>query len=99
MIAEPFAGEFFDFRHSRRDLRLQLRRVRAIVIVKMTANLRGDGESRRHRQPDPSHLVEVCAFAAQQRFLLACSVGMAIPEVINVTRRARSLPSRGFPRF
>jgi hypothetical protein len=42
--------------------------------------------------------MEVCAFAAQQSFHGASSVRVAIPEVINVTLRARSLPSGGFPR-
>jgi hypothetical protein len=69
------------------------------VIVKITANLSGNGESWRHGQPDPRHLMEVRAFAAQQRFHRASSVSVAIPEVVNVTRRARSLPSGGFARF
>jgi hypothetical protein len=69
------------------------------VIVKITANLRVDGESRRHRQLDPRHLVKVCAFASKQSFHFACSVSVAVPEVINVTRRARSFGSRGFARF
>ena len=73
-------------------------RIRAIVIVKITANLSGNGESRRHWQTDPRHLMEVRAFAAQQSFHRASSVRVAIPEVINVTRRARSLPSGGFAR-
>jgi CxxC motif-containing protein (DUF1111 family) len=42
--------------------------------------------------------MEVRAFAAEQRFLRAFSIGVAIPEVVNVTRRARSLPVGGFPR-
>jgi hypothetical protein len=66
MVAESFAGGFFDLGHSRRDLGLQLPRIRTIVIIKITANLSGNGESRRHWQPDPRHLMEVRAFAAQQ---------------------------------
>jgi hypothetical protein len=42
--------------------------------------------------------MEVRAFAAEQRFLRAFSIGVAIPEVVNVTGRARSLPVGGFPR-
>src|SRR5262249_11638434 len=98
LLAEPFAGGFFDLGHCRRDLGLQLRRIRAIVIVKITANLSGDGESRRHRQTDPRHLMEVCTFAAQQSLHCAPSVSVTVPEVINVTRRARSFSSGGFPR-
>jgi hypothetical protein len=69
-----------------------------IVIVKITAHLSGDGESWRNWQPDPRHLMEIRTFAAQQGFHRASSIRVAIPEVINVTRRARSLPSGGFPR-
>jgi hypothetical protein len=98
LVAEPFAGGFFDLGHRGRDLRLKLRRIRAIVLVKITANLSGKGESRRHWQTDPRHFMEVCAFAAQQRLHRASSVSVTIPEVINVTRRARSLPRGGFAR-
>jgi hypothetical protein len=43
--------------------------------------------------------MEVRAFAAQQRFLRAFSISMTIPEIINVTRRTRSLSRGGFPRL
>jgi hypothetical protein len=42
--------------------------------------------------------MEVRAFAPQQRFLRAPSISVAIPEVINVTRRTRSLSRGGFAR-
>jgi hypothetical protein len=42
--------------------------------------------------------MEIRAFAAQQSFHRASSVRVAIPEVINVTRRARSLAGGGFAR-
>jgi hypothetical protein len=42
--------------------------------------------------------MEVCAFSAQQRFLRALSVSVAIPEVINVTLRARFLRNTRFAR-
>jgi hypothetical protein len=89
----------FDLGHRRRDLHLQLPGVRAIVIVKITANFGGDGESWRHRQTDPRHLMEICALASQQGFLLTLSVSVAIPKVVNVTRRARSLSRGGIARF
>src|SRR6266446_5007181 len=68
------------------------------MIVKITANFRGDGESRRHRQTNSRHFVEICAFAAEQTFHPACSVGVPIPKVVNVTRRACSLSSGRFAR-
>jgi hypothetical protein len=45
--------------------------------------------------------MEVRAFAAQQGFHRASSVRVAIPEVINVTRRARFLrfPRSGLSQF
>ena len=42
--------------------------------------------------------MEVRAFASEQRFLRAFSIGVAIPEVVNVPGRARSLPVGGSPR-
>src|SRR5207253_4417901 len=42
--------------------------------------------------------MEVCALAAQQGFHGACTIGVTIAEIVNVTRRARSLPGGGFPR-
>jgi hypothetical protein len=42
--------------------------------------------------------MEVRAFAAQQSFHCSSSISMTIPEVINVTRLARSLSSGGFAR-
>jgi hypothetical protein len=68
------------------------------VIVKITANLSGDGESWWHRQTNARHFVEICAFATQQRFLRALSISVAIPEIVNVTRRARYLGCSGFAR-
>ena len=65
LVAEPFAGGFFDLGCSRRDLGLQLPRIRTIVVVKITANLSGNREPRRHGKPNPRHLMEVRAFAAQ----------------------------------
>jgi hypothetical protein len=69
------------------------------VCVEISADFGVYGESGRHRQPDSRHLMEVCAFAAEQRFLRASSVSVSIPEIINVARRARSLPRGGFARL
>lgn len=68
------------------------------MCVEISADFGVDCESRWHRQPDPRHLMEVRAFAAQQRFLRAFSISMTIPEVINVTRRTRSLSRGDFAR-
>jgi hypothetical protein len=43
--------------------------------------------------------VEICAFAAEQRFHRACSISVAIAKIINVTRRARSFASPSFARL
>jgi hypothetical protein len=69
------------------------------VIVKITANLCGNGESRRHWQADPRHFMKICAFATQQSFHRSSSICMAIAEIIDVMRSALSLSSGGFVRF
>ena len=69
------------------------------MCVEISADFGVYGESGRHRQPDSRHLMEVCAFAAEQRFLRASSVSVTVPEIINITRRARSLRRGGFARF
>src|SRR5437763_13765687 len=69
------------------------------MIVKVTANLSGDREARRHWQADPRHLMEICAFAAQQRFHRACSISMPVAEVIHTARCVLSFSSCDFVRF
>jgi hypothetical protein len=68
------------------------------VIVKITADLSGNGESWRHWQPDPRHLMEVCAFAAQQWLHPASAVSVAIAEIVDVSGRTRFFGTRGFAR-
>src|SRR5206468_7529676 len=68
------------------------------MIVEITAQFGVDRESRRHGQTNSRHFMEVRAFATQQSFHGACSIGVAIAEVVNVTRHARSLFRGGFPR-
>src|SRR5438874_13777267 len=42
--------------------------------------------------------MKICSFAAQQGFHAPGTVRVTITEVVNVTRRARSLRTGGFPR-
>ena len=71
----------------------------ACVQILQPARFGRNGETRRHRQTNSRHLMQICAFAAEQRFLRASSVSMTVPEIINITRRARSLRRGGFARF
>ena len=99
LVAKFFVRRFFDFGHCRGDFCFQLRRVRAVVIVKITAHLGRERESWRHRQTYARHLVEVRAFATQQRFHGPGSISVAIAEVVNVTRRACFLSAGSFTRL
>src|SRR4029450_5288519 len=60
-----FPDPIFAFRQRRRALRLQLSRVSPVMTVKVSTYFCRDGESRRHRQADARHFVEICAFAAE----------------------------------
>ena len=83
-VPEFFAHRLLNLCEGRRDLRLQFTRVSAVVIVKVAAHLCRDCESRRDRQAYARHLVEVCAFATQQRLHAACAVSMPITERVDV---------------
>ena len=90
-VAEFFAHRLLNLRERCRDLRLQFTRVSAVVIVKVAANLCCDCESRRDRQAYARHLVEICAFAAEQRLHAACAVRVAIAERVDVVGRFLSV--------
>ena len=62
-------------------LRLERRRIAALVVVVVGADLGGDGESGRHGQADAAHLGEVGALAAEQRLHRAVAVGLLAEQV------------------
>src|ERR1700730_12255225 len=53
------------------------------VLVKVSADLCGDREARRNRQPKPCHLGETGALAAEEVSQTAFVVGLALTESAN----------------
>ena len=82
--AEFLADALFDLGERLFDLRVQLRRVRLLVVVEIGADFRGDREAGGHRQADAGHFREVGALAAEERFHGAVAVRAAVAEIINV---------------
>ena len=66
----------------------QRRRIRPLVGVVVGADLGGDREPGRHRQPDAAHLGEVRALAAEQRLHRSVAVRLAAEEVDVLSRRS-----------
>ena len=65
-VAKSLSGDATDLGESRLDLRLQILRIDLAVVVKVRADLGGNGEAGRHRKAERSHLGEARAFAAEQ---------------------------------
>ena len=86
-----FAAHYlFHFDDSSFHLRLKRGRVGALVRIKISADFRGRGESRRHRQTDAAHFREVRALATEQRFHGAIAVRCSCSEEINILRFIRA---------
>ena len=83
-VAEFFAHGFLHFDHRRVDLRVELLRVSAFVVVVIGADFGADGETARHRQADARHLRKVRALAAEQGFHFSVTVGFTVAEIVNV---------------
>src|ERR1700675_407257 len=65
-ISELLFRDAFELSDVIGDLLLQLRRMLLVVLVKVIASFRGDGETGGHRQADLGHLGETRAFAAEK---------------------------------
>ena len=70
-------------------LRLQRRRIAALVVVVVGADLGRDREARWNRQADAAHLGEVRALAAEQRLHRAVAVGLLAEEIDVLAARLR----------
>src|SRR5262249_9142556 len=81
---ERLAGLLLDRREAGLHLRLEIRRIRPLVIVEVGADFRGDREAGRHRQSDPAHLGQPGALAAEQRLHAAVAVGLRFAEQVDV---------------
>ena len=71
--AERLADFLFDFGKGRDDLFPHAFRELFVVCIKGVAGFSRDDETWRHRQPGLGHLAETCAFAAEQRFVIAAA--------------------------
>ena len=78
-VAEALAGVLLELRQGGLDLRLEALGVGVVGGV-VVADLCGDREAGRHRQPDAGHLGEVGALAAEQ----LAHVLVAFAEVVDV---------------
>ena len=83
-IAESLADRLLDARQRVGDLRLQRGGIRAARGVVVGADLGRDREAGRHRQPEPRHLGEVRALAAEQLLHVGAPVGLAAAEGVDV---------------
>ncbi len=83
-VAEPGAHNFFHVGDADLDLGLEVLRISPPGGVVISADVRGDGETRRHGQPDAGHFGQVGAFAAQERLHRPVAVGLLVSKQINV---------------
>ena len=81
-VAEPAADLVLQRAQRPRHLHPQLRRHRAVGQV-APAGLGGDREARRHRQPQPGHLGQVGALAAEQVLLVLAALGELVHVLLH----------------
>ena len=75
--------DFFDLGERGGDLGLQLGRVGVVLLVVVGADLGGDGEARRHRQPEARHLGQIGALAAEQVAHIGAALGRAAAKAVD----------------
>ncbi len=78
------------------DFCLQASRIVAVVLVELGADLGGDGETGRHRQPDAGHFRQVGTLATQQILHVTASFGFTVTEEIDKLCHVYFLPLRLF---
>ncbi len=86
LVTELRAHDLLDGRHTGLDLRVEAGRIGLLVLVIIRADFRRNRKAGRHRQPNPRHLRQVRALAAQQRLHRAIPVGLAAAKQIHVLR-------------
>src|SRR5665811_261457 len=79
-LAERLAHGLLERHEVLADLRLHLGRLGATGEVDL-AGVRRDDESRRHRQPHPSHLREIRPFASEQVLEILVAFGEVVDEL------------------
>src|SRR5260370_6540047 len=85
-IAEFGADLRFDGAERGGNFGFQLGRIGALGVVEMGANLGGDGEARRHRQPEIAHLGQPGALAAEQLAHVAAPLRGAAAKAVDPFR-------------
>ena len=90
-IAEGAAGKAADLIERPVDLRFQLRRIGLAVIVIIGAELGGDREPGRNRQPEIGHFREVGPLAAEQVLQPRIALRLAVTESIHPLRHRKTL--------
>ena len=82
-IAQLGAERLLDGGERGGDLGLEFRRIAAVLLVIVGADLGGDRETRRHRQPQARHLGEIGAFAAEQVLHVGPPLGRAAAKAVD----------------
>ena len=85
-VAELHPHRALDVADALADLLLQPCRPLVAVLAVVLTGLRGDGEARRHGQPDGAHLGQVRTLAAQERLHALVALGLAVTEDVHVLR-------------
>ena len=83
-VAELRAHDSFHVGDASLDLRLELPGISPLVRVVISADLGGDGETRRDGQADAGHFGKVRAFAAEEGLHGAVAVSLLVSKQINV---------------
>src|ERR1700739_2009391 len=68
------------------DLFPQLIGISVAMRIEVAADLCGDREARRHRQPEIAHLGEARSFAAKQIPHVGAALGSAVAELVDPLR-------------
>jgi hypothetical protein len=83
LVTEGFAGKPSHLGERPLNLRLQLFRIGVAVGVIVGADLGGDGETGRYREPEIGHLGEPGALATEEVAHVAPALGFTAPEGID----------------
>ncbi len=83
LVAEPGADRLADDTERRLDILRQPRREALAEIVVGRADLGGDREARRHRQPEACHLRKIGALASEEVLHVRGAFGLAGPEEVD----------------
>ena len=84
IVAKFVAHDFFHVGDACFHLRTQNFRISFLVIVVVSADFGGDGETCRNRKTDDGHFGKVCTFTSEEFFHFAVSIGFTCAPSINI---------------